>query len=136
MSINYTEHEILFANDRFYSAFNSTNIKLMDQIWGEENTSCIHPNSYPIYARDEIIYSFQEIFNSPHPPMIQCIKPKVRFYGKNALVICIEKIKNNFLFASNIYFLNKKNWLIVHHHASVTNIPSIRFKDESQKIIN
>jgi hypothetical protein len=36
MSINYLEHEILFANNRFYSAFNITNIRLIEKIWGKK----------------------------------------------------------------------------------------------------
>ena len=119
MSINYPEHEILFANNRFYSAFNITNIWLMDNIWGKKNTSCLDSNSFPIFIRDDMIFSFQEIFNSPYPLIIKCIKPKVRFYGKNALAVCIEKINNNFLFASNVYCLIKKNWFIVYCHKSV-----------------
>lgn len=111
---------VLFANDAFYAAFAAGDIAAMRAVWAEDApVSCIHPGWAALTTRQDVLKSWQRILRSP--PTIACHAPEVFFHGNTATVLCFEEISGSYLLATNVFVRQDKRWLMVHHHAGVTN---------------
>lgn len=53
------ESAVLEANTLFYKAFNNTDSKAMERIWGDGDfVCCMHPGSDAIFGRDLVLESW------------------------------------------------------------------------------
>lgn len=124
--------EVLFTNDRFYSAFANGNMTDMEALWGDEGSvCCIHPGWSPLYDRSQIIASWNAILQ--HPSEIQCADPKILPLGQDGIaIICQEIISSKCFIATNLYRCESGIWKIIHHQAGPIQHPPFH-KDISKK---
>ena len=111
---------IQFANDNFYLAFNSRDMIQMGELWAVDCPCvCIHPGWGPLLGRDEILESWDNIFNSQEPGVqIVCHNPRVLWQGDLFSVICYEQLPTGWLVATNNFVIEAGNVRMVHHQAS------------------
>jgi hypothetical protein len=111
---------IEFANDALYVAFNARDLQGMAQLWAAESpTVCIHPGWGPLFGRDEILRSWEEIFSSqPEGANVQCFSPRVLTRGQQYSVVCYEQLPAGWLVATNNFVIEAGAAKIVHHQAS------------------
>lgn len=115
---------LLFANEVFYRAFADRNMKAMAEIWvSDAPCTCIHPGWHPLESREEILESWQAIFNGPAPPPIQCLAARGFVTGKTGVVLCYEKIGEDYLIASNVFTRRGAIWLLLHHQSGPVEGP-------------
>ena len=110
---------IEFTNDTFYLAFNNGDLKLMDTLWAKEApTVCIHPGWAPLLDRDEIMQSWENIFQGSAGNQLTCHETRVINVGELYNVICYEHLPGGWLVATNSYVLEAGEVRMVHHQAS------------------
>lgn len=112
--------EILFANERFYTAFAGGDAAAMDALWSEAGpVVCLHPGWEPLTLREAVMESWRAILDAPPP--VRCLAPDVLPLGEEAAaVICWEAIGEDHLIATNIFRLEDGAWRIAHHQAGPT----------------
>ena len=111
---------IEFANEAFYLAFNSRDIKQMEAVWATDYPSvCIHPGRAPLYGRMEILQSWEAIFAAqPGDSMIVCHGARVLRQRDLYSVICFEQLAGVWLVATNNFVIETGEARLVHHQAS------------------
>lgn len=109
--------ELLFANERFYTAFAGGDAEEMARLWAESGeTCCLHPGWEPLFGRNRILASWNAILQAPPP--VRCVAPRPVPTGENGgAVICWEEIGGEFLIATNLFRREGGEWRIVHHQA-------------------
>ncbi len=111
---------IEFSNDNFYLAFNSGDISQMAAVWAEQHPCvCVHPGWAPILGRDEVLQSWEQIFDGrPDDMNISCHGARVLVQGDVYSVICFEKLPAGWLVATNNFVIESGVARLVHHQAS------------------
>jgi hypothetical protein len=112
---------VLFANEAFYRAFADRDTVAMEALWSANApVCCIHPGWEAIYERDDIIESWRAVLEGATAPEINCLAPRVYFYGDAAFVVCFEEIHGDHLIATNYFVREEGRWKMVHHQAGPT----------------
>ncbi len=112
---------VLFANEVFYRAFADRDMAAMEDMWAKTlPVCCIHPGWEAIYERDDVIESWRAILGGETSPDVNCLSPRVYFYGDAAFVVCFEEIHGDHLIATNYFVRQDGQWKIVHHQAGPT----------------
>jgi ketosteroid isomerase-like protein len=113
------EAAVLFANEAFYLAFVTRDLKGMDEIWSKDApVACVHPGWRPLYGREEIMESWVTILGNPAAPHVDFLKGRAFVYGDMAFVLGYEVMREGVLAATNTFVLEGTTWRLVHHHAS------------------
>ena len=113
-----TEQHILFANDAFYTAFTSGDVKAMSNAWVQSQPIvCLHPGARPIFDREEMMQSWSDILSDPGVAELSFHSPEVVFAENMALVVGYERFGDSALLASNGFVLENDNWRMFSHHA-------------------
>jgi len=113
------ERAVLDVNKRFYEAFTSRDMKVMEQVWGpSEPIACIHPGWTALMGRSEVMSSWKGILSNPRAPVIKCLSAQIHLLGPMAFVTCIELIGEMALTATNVFRWEEGPWFMVHQHAS------------------
>ena len=117
----------LEANQRFYDAFNKSNIELMKNIWLDDSASqCIHPGWNVLTGFESIILSWQKIFSAEQDLEIKLSHVKLTTSEKLAWVTCQENLfsistsgvlypRSTLPICSNKLMANGKWFFIMHH---------------------
>ena len=123
----------LEANQRFYDAFNKSNIELMKNIWLDDSASqCIHPGWNVLTGFESIILSWQKIFSAEQDLEIKLSHVKLTTSEKLAWVTCQENLFSistsgvllSKVHATNLFKQAHGEWKMVLHHASpVAGLP-------------
>ncbi|ABS64104.1 conserved hypothetical protein [Parvibaculum lavamentivorans DS-1] len=117
-SLDRDRASLLFANETFYRAFADRDVPLMNALWSErEPVTCLHPGWPPVEGRDAVIQSWHAILTGPASPDIECLHARVGIHGDAGIVICYERIAQDFLLATNIFIRNGEGWVLVHHQS-------------------
>lgn len=127
------EAAVAFANEAFYLAFTTRDIKGMEEIWARDvAVACVHPGWTPIFGRDEVMESWAGILGSRSAPSVSCRWPRVSLTSRDtAFVVCYEVLSEGVLAATNLFVRERGSWRIVQHHASpLANPPTL--EDEEQ----
>ncbi|MEQ8747687.1 nuclear transport factor 2 family protein [Pyruvatibacter sp.] len=128
---------LLFANDAFYRAFADRDIQAMAQLWAHDDTIlCLHPGWAPLRGFEEVMSSFQGIFEGPAPPAIQPEAADAALHGDIGIVICYEHIGQDYLIATNIFRHDGTSWRLIHHQAGPANEPPAGQDDKKPDAIN
>ena len=128
---------VLFANEAFYRAFADRDIDAMEALWAVSSpVCCIHPGWEAIYERDDVVESWRAIFTGATPPEINCVAPRVYFYGEAAFVVCFEEIHGDHLIATNYFIREAGRWKMVHHQAGPTRVVAPPTPDEPKRTVN
>ncbi len=120
------EADALAANEAFYRAFSSGDLRLMSKLWAHlAAVTCLHPGMAELTGRDAVMRSFAAILSQPPSESLNCISPRVRILGKVAVVTCYEAAGNGpaHLAATNVFVLENREWKMVHHHAGPLERP-------------
>jgi len=113
------EAAVLFANEAFYLAFSTRDIRTMSELWSSRlPVSCILPGWRPLRGRDEVLESWVGIFGNRATPAVEMRQPTVFLYGDLAQVLCYEVLEDSVLSASNLFAREQDGWKLVHHHSS------------------
>jgi len=119
--------EVTKANEGFYQAFESLDIRQMDTRWAQEDyVTCIHPGWDVRAGWPEVRDSWVRIFNNTFSMEFRLSDIMIQVAGDIAWVLCRENIKNKQdgetqevqVLATNIYERVEGRWLMVHHHGS------------------
>ncbi len=112
-----------FANDAFYSAFNTRNFEQMCNLWSDlEASTCIHPGWQPLMGRKLILNSWKQIFeNQPSNFVITHHIIKTQTQGSLFSILCYEELADVWMVATNNYMFEKDHVRMVHHQASPCN---------------
>ena len=115
---------LLFANEVFYRAFADRDMTVMQAIWSDDAPiACVHPGWNPLFGRDDVIDSWHGIFSGPNPPAVECIAPHPTVFGNSGIVICYERIGDDYLIATNVFVRRGQTWMLVHHQAGPVSDP-------------
>lgn len=118
------ETALLEANAAFYRAFASHDFEAMASLWAKvAPVCCIHPGWPPLIGRDAVLEGWRRILSNPAQPAVQATSPRVTLWGDVALVLCFERIENQYLIASNIFVREGKGWKLSHHQAGPVASP-------------
>ncbi len=119
--------EVTKANQRFYEAFSSLDIAVMDQVWAHQDyVTCIHPGWTLRSGWPEVRDSWVLIFNNTFSMTFDLTEVMVQVAGDMAWVICAENIttqqsdepQHAKVLATNLYERIGDEWLLIHHHGS------------------
>ena len=119
------ESAVLAANEAFYRAFASRDLKALDRLWAQRaGVVCIHPGWQPLRGREAVLDSWKDILGNPGAPAIACFRPTVHVLGEVAFVVCNERLPGAELVATNIFVREDGEWRLVQHHAGGVAVPS------------
>lgn len=119
------------AESAFYSAFEMSDINLMNALMADKNVCCIHPNQMPILGRDAVLASWQKILSTLDEPAFY---PEVLHrstqgdsVGDTAIHLVAERIaadhqlgaETSLVIATNIYIKQENGWRMMLHHSSL-----------------
>lgn len=112
------EQRILFANDTFYAAFTSGDVAAMAGAWVTSYPIvCLHPGARPIFDREEMMQSWEDILSDPGVSELTFHSPEVVMSEHTALVVGYETFGDSTLAASNGFVLENNVWRMFSHHA-------------------
>jgi hypothetical protein len=112
------EQELLAANAAFYQAFADGDIEAMDELWARSlPVACIHPGWPALHGRQDVMSSWRSILLDGTPPAIRADEARAALLGAAGYVVCIERIGDGSLMATNVFALEEGIWQIVHHQA-------------------
>jgi ketosteroid isomerase-like protein len=121
------EEAVVTANDRFYRAFESLDIKEMEEVWSTDGSvQCIHPGWGLLSGWADVRDSWVRIFNNTSAMSFTPHVLHVSVEGPIAWVVCLEDIDtrhgdtehNSQVLATNVFKRVDDRWLLVHHHTS------------------
>jgi len=119
--------EIFEANERFYQAFESLDIKRMDRVWAQDDrVQCVHPGWVRLTGWPTIRDSWVRIFNHTLFMKFTITDLHIAVYEGVAWVVCTENIETQAdgtpqksrILATNIFEKRNDHWKMVHHHGS------------------
>jgi len=109
----------LAANQAFYAALAKGDAAAMAALWSRRApVACIHPGWPVLAGRDAVMHSWQAILRDP--PRISAEATRMLDYGDTAVVLCIERIGDTRLAATNVFHREPEGWRLVHHQAGPT----------------
>ena len=112
------------AEDAFYAAFSTCDLKRMQEVWADDEIVCVHPGSHAIFGYDNIIRSWRHIFHEAE-------MPDIIFNVVNAIeseVLAIHVVEEHIVtgndseivvLATNVYQNFDDGWLMIEHHGSL-----------------
>ena len=111
---------IAFANDAFYLAFNNRDFSQMEALWASFHPCvCIHPGWGPLFGRDDVLESWQEIFEGQSDDFrVISHGSRVLPMGDVHAVVCYEQLPGGWLIATNSFVMEEGEPRLVHHQAS------------------
>jgi ketosteroid isomerase-like protein len=133
------------ANDRFYRAFESLDIKQMEAMWVQtDRAKCIHPGWELLEGWDAVRQSWAAIFANTAFMRFVITDVSVHLYGHVAWVTCLENLTDavestqiSRVLATNIYEQNTdEDWYIVHHHGSPILRPRRTSAEPDREFLN
>jgi ketosteroid isomerase-like protein len=107
---------VLAANLAFYTAFKERDMRAMEHLWSEQHSpSCIHPGWAPLLGRQAVMASWRAILGAPESPQIEMTSPNAVVMGDAAFVVCIERLEDGTIAATNVFVQEEGRWRLVHH---------------------
>jgi ketosteroid isomerase-like protein len=114
---------VLAANQRFYEAFEASDIDAMSDVWSHgAEVACTHPGWATLHGWGEISSSWFALFQQPSPLqfILTAVTPVV--VGEAAWVTLDENLigpgAGRTVAALNVFRLVDGKWLMVCHHGS------------------
>ncbi len=117
--------EVSQANEAFYRAFESLDIKQMDEVWAKEDyVTCIHPGWSLRSGWPSVRDSWVMIFNNTFSMKFRLSDIMIQVAGDVGWVLCMENItsgsqtEESRVLATNLYERQHGRWVMIHHHGS------------------
>ena len=128
------------TNEKFYKAFNSQNLGLMQEVWHmDSSVVCIHPGWIPLRGYETVIESWKNIFQNTDNLEIKLSHLKIISSTGLTWVNCQENlysitetgVQSSKVHATNLFKQIGNQWKMVLHHAS--SIPDIMLGNDRNK---
>jgi|SRR5690348_12902717 len=121
------EKEVIKANERFYAAFESLDIKEMEKIWSRETEiQCGHPGWQILRGWQQVMESWRRIFENTPSIRFMLTDVAVKSRGNLAWVTLYENLNSALegqnvsatVLTTNIFEKGAEGWRMIHHHGS------------------
>ena len=121
------------ANQSFYRAFESLDIKQMESVWAREtNIQCGHPGWRILRGWDPIMESWRRIFENTPSIRFNLTDVTVVIRGELTWVTLYENINSSVegrmvsatVLTTNIFEKGAEGWRMIHHHGSSVAQPA------------
>ena len=118
--MNNQKQAILAANKVFYDAFRRADYETMESLWAtEHDIAVIHPGWSPLHGRKAVLDAWRRIFEGATGSNMNCTEATAYFMGGVAFVVCIERMPEGEVVATNIFVQEHGEWKITHHHGGL-----------------
>jgi hypothetical protein len=125
------QKRVIEANESFYRAFESLDIKVMEKVWLRElYIQCIHPGWNMLRGWEPVMESWRRIFENTPDIRFVLSDVGVRIQGSIAVVTLYENISSaadaqviTVVATTNIYEKRLNDWRMIHHHGSPVAAP-------------
>jgi ketosteroid isomerase-like protein len=127
------EQEVAKANENFYRAFESLDIKQMEHVWARQgHIQCGHPGWRILRGWDPVIESWRRIFENTPAIRFSLTEVSIEIRGSVAWVTLYENLKSSVegqnisatILTTNIFEKSAEGWrMILHHGSSVAQQP-------------
>ena len=117
MTVAELSQELIEANERFYAAFASRDIALMESLWARDiEVACTHPGWLTLHGRLDVLDSWRAIMANPAQARVVPGDARVTLLGGTAIVHCREFVAGAAIVATNVFVLQDGEWRLVDHH--------------------
>jgi ketosteroid isomerase-like protein len=121
------EELVAKANEAFYRAFESLNIKEMEKIWAKSAPiECGHPGWRVLRGWEAVMESWRRIFENTPAIQFMLTDVSIHIHGTLAWVTLYENLNSKMegqavlatILTTNVFEKNPDGWLMIHHHGS------------------
>ncbi len=130
--MTHEQEEVAQANQAFYRAFESLDIKKMEKVWLQKSyIRCIHPGWALLTGWDDVITSWSRIFENTLEMRFHLADITIHVQGSLAWLTLYENITSRVdketvrgvILTTNIFEKHQGKWWIIHHHGAQTMAP-------------
>lgn len=131
--LSLAQRDVSKANEAFYNAFESLDIKEMEKVWAHESyIQCVHPGWGLLRGWEHVLGSWRRIFENTEEIRFMLTEVRIEIQGSLALVTLYENITSRVgenvatgvVLVTNIFEKRPDGWFLIHHHGSnVANPP-------------
>jgi ketosteroid isomerase-like protein len=121
--------DVTSANEKFYVAFQSLTMELMEGVWLKEDyVKCVHPGWNLLTGYRSVMESWSTIFQNTDEIQFTLSDVEVAVRGNLAWVVLAENLQSRVrggrrtqgtILATNLFEKREGAWYLVHHHASM-----------------
>jgi ketosteroid isomerase-like protein len=121
------QKEVIKANEGFYSAFESLDIKRMESVWAQDaEIQCGHPGWRILRGWQQVMESWRRIFENTPAIRFMLTDIVVEIRGALAWVTLYENLNSSLegqnvaatVLTTNIFRKGDDGWRMIHHHGS------------------
>lgn len=121
------EKEVVLANERFYHAFESLDIKRMESVWAnDDEIQCGHPGWRILRGWKPVMESWRQIFENTPRIQFMLTDLTVAVYSELACITLYENLNSSLegqnvaatILTTNIFRKGADGWRMIHHHGS------------------
>jgi hypothetical protein len=109
-------------------------VAIADLLATRTTATCIHPGWRPLVGRDAVLEAWRAIFAGPPGPPLVCEDPVGVLTGEAGLVVCLERLGEAVLAASNLFVSEHGLWRLAHHQAGPTAMKAKRAPPASRRL--
>lgn len=118
--MNDQTQAVLDVNRAFYDAFINADYPAMESLWAQEHEiAVIHPGWSPLHGRNAVLDTWRRILTGASQSDMNCSEARVYFMGEAAFVVCIERLPEGEVVATNIFVQENGDWKMTHHHGGL-----------------
>ena|SRR3989442_8407422 len=127
------EKEVFKANESFYRAFESLDIKEMEKVWARETRiQCGHPGWRILRGWEAIMESWRRIFENTPSVHFTLTDVSIEIRGDSAWVTLYENLNSSVegqdvaatILTTNIFEKRSEGWRMILHHGSSVSQPA------------
>jgi ketosteroid isomerase-like protein len=121
------EKEVAKANESFYAAFESLDIKRMESVWANDGeVQCGHPGWRILRGWKPVMESWRRIFENTPAIRFMLTDVAIEVRGELAWVTLYENLNSSMegqnlaatILTTNIFRKCSDGWRMIHHHGS------------------
>ena len=125
--------EVAKANESFYRAFESLDVKEMEKVWARDcEIQCGHPGWRVLRGWEPVMESWRRIFENTPSMHFMLTDVSIDVRGSLAWVTLYENLTSSIegqnvsvtILATNIFTKDSGGWRMIHHHGSSVAQPS------------
>ena len=126
------QQEVAKANESFYRAFESLDIKRMESVWDRDDAiQCGHPGWRILRGWQPVMESWRAIFENTPAIRFLLTDVTIEVRGELAWVTLYENLNSSvegqnvaaMILTTNIFRKGPDGWRMIHHHGSAVAQP-------------